>query len=139
MPAKWLIKSEPCCYSFADLRRDKQTVWDGVSNSLALRNLRAMRRGDLALVYHTGKEKSVVGLAEITSDPYADPKLNDPRFIVVDIKARHPLPRRVTLQEVKQEPRLSNLDLVRLPRLSVSPVSDPHWAILMKLAGEPSE
>ncbi|MGH9396330.1 MAG: EVE domain-containing protein [Terriglobia bacterium] len=135
MPAKWLLKSDPDCYSFADLSRDKQTVWDGVSNNLALKNLRAARRGDLALIYHTGDEKCLVGLAEIMSEPYPDPKQKDPKLAVVDLEAREALPRRITLDEVKKQSALGGFALVRLPRLSIMPVTEEQWKILMKLAG----
>lgn len=134
MPAKWLFKSDPECYSFGDLRRDKRTVWDGVSNNLALKNLRAARRGDLALIYHSGKEKCLVGLAEIVSGPYPDPEREDQRFAVVEIEAREALPRRVTLEEVKKQPALTDFALVRMPRLSIMPVTGAQWKTLMNLA-----
>jgi predicted RNA-binding protein with PUA-like domain len=132
--AKWLLKSDPQDYSFEDLRRAGKTVWDGVSNNLALKNLRAMRRGDLAIIYHTGEERTAVGIAEIVSDPYPDPKKKDPRLVVVDLKAKGQLRRPVSLDEIKKQPALAGFDLVRLPRLSVMPVSDAQWAALMALA-----
>lgn len=131
---KWLFKSDPEYYSFADLERDKATVWDGVSNNLALKHLRATRPGDLAFIYHTGDEKAVVGMAEIVSEPYPDPKQKDPKLAVVDIRAREPLTHPVTLQEIKKQPSLRDFYLVRLPRLSVMPVTETQWQILMKLA-----
>lgn len=134
MAAKWLFKSDPEHYSLADLQRDGQTVWDGVSNNLALKNLRSARPGDLVLVYHTGKEKALVGIAEVTSEPYADPKEKDPRLTVVDLKFRELLPRPVTLAEIKKQPALREFQLVRLPRLSIMPVSEPQWTALLKLA-----
>jgi len=132
--AKWLFKSDPDTYSFADLERDGQTVWDGVSNNLALKHLRSARRGDQALIYHTGDEKAVVGLAEVVSDAYADPKQKDPRLVVVDLEARERLARPVSLDEIKKQAALKNFDLVRLPRLSVMPVSEAQWNAIMKLA-----
>jgi predicted RNA-binding protein with PUA-like domain len=132
--AKWLFKSDPDTYSFADLERDGQTVWDGVSNNLALKHLRNARRGDQALIYHTGDEKAVVGLAEITSDPYPDPKQKDSRLVVVDLEARERLARPVSLDEIKKQAALKDFDLVRLPRLSVMPVSEAQWNAIMKLA-----
>lgn len=135
MPGRWLFKSDPEHYSFADLQRDRKTVWDGVSNNLALKHLRATRPGDSVLIYHTGDEKRLAGLAEVVSEPYPDPKQNDPRLAVVDIEARKPLPRPVTLEVVKQQASLRGFDLVRLPRLSVMPVSEAQWKTLMKLAG----
>ena len=134
MGAKWLFKSDPDTYSFADLERDGQTVWDGVSNNLALKHLRSVRRGDQALIYHTGDEKAVVGLAEVVSDAYADPKQKDPRLVVVDLEARERLARPVSLDEIKKQAALKNFDLVRLPRLSVMPVSEAQWNAIVKLA-----
>jgi len=131
---KWLFKSDPDTYSFADLERDGKTVWDGVSNNLALKHLRSVRQGDQALIYHTGDEKAVVGLAEVVSDAYADPKQKDPRLVVVDLEARERLARPVSLDEIKRQAALKNFDLVRLPRLSVMPVSEAQWNAIMKLA-----
>ena len=135
MAAYWLFKSDPEHYGFSDLVREGHTVWDGVSNNLALKNLRAARPGDTALIYHTGGEKCIVGAAEITSEPYPDPKQKNPRLVVVNVKALHPLPRPVPLDEIKKEHTLQNFDLVRLPRLSVMPVSNSQWQTLMQLAG----
>ena len=134
MSAKWLFKSDPDTYSFADLERDGRTVWDGVSNNLALKHLRSARRGDQALIYHTSDEKAVVGLAEVVSDAYADPKQKDPRLVVVDLEARERLARPVSLDEIKKQAALKNFDLVRLPRLSVMPVSEAQWNAIVKLA-----
>lgn len=130
---KWLLKSDPETYSFADLERDGRTRWDGVSNNLALKHLRNIRKGDTALVYHTGEERALVGTAEVVSDPYPDPKQKDPRLVVVDIKAGSRLPRPVPLDEIKRQPGFENFDLVRLPRLSVMPVSEAQWQELMRL------
>jgi predicted RNA-binding protein with PUA-like domain len=135
MVAKWLFKSDPDHYSFSDLQREGRTVWDGVSNNLALKHLRTVRRGDLALIYHTGDEKAIVGIAEVTSDPYPDPKQKDPRRVVVDVRAHEALPHPVTLEEIKQQASLRDFDLVRLPRLSVMPVSEAQWKVLTRLAG----
>lgn len=132
--AYWLLKTEPSEYSYADLEREKQTVWSGVSNNLALQHLRRMRMGDLAIIYHTGSEKAAVGVAEVGSDPYADPKLNDPKRVVVDIKSRHPLNRLVPLSEMKSHGKLKDFELVRNSRLSVMPVSAEIWKIIMKLS-----
>jgi predicted RNA-binding protein with PUA-like domain len=122
--AKWLLKSDPEEYSFDDLLRDKGTVWDGVSNNLALKHLRTIRCGDLAFIYHSGQERAVVGVAEIRRDPYPDPKQQDPRRIVVELQAKEKLLRPVTLAEIKKHSALKGFDLVRLPRLSVMPVKD---------------
>ncbi len=132
--AKWLFKSDPDTYSFEHLERDGKTVWDGVSNNLALKHLRSVRSGDEILIYHTGDEKAIVGLAEAASDPYPDPKQNDPRLTVVDIKAVKRLPGSVSLSEVKQTPALKDFALVRMARLSVMPVSEEQWKLLMEMA-----
>jgi len=135
MPQYWLLKTEPSDYSYADLSRDGKTVWDGVSNNLALKHLRNIKVGDLAFIYHTGKERVLVGIAEVISDPYPDPKRNDPKLAVVDVKAREELPQSVSLAEVKAEPEFSDFPLVRLPRLSVMPVTSPQWNRLLAMAG----
>lgn len=136
MAAKWLFKSDPDHYGYNDLVRDRRTVWDGVSNNLALKNLRAARAGDMVLIYHTGKEKRLAGTAEVVSDPYVDPKQKDPKLAVVDIEARRALAHGVALQEIKRQAELADFALVRFPRLSVMPVTEPQWRLLMKLSGE---
>jgi predicted RNA-binding protein with PUA-like domain len=138
MAAKWLLKSDPEHYSFSDLERDGQTVWDGISNNLALKNLRNVRRGDLVLVYHTGKERAAVGLAEAASDPYPDPQQKAARLVVIDLRAKGKLARPVSLEEIRKSSALKNFDLVRLPRLSVMPVSDNQWTTILAMAGKKS-
>lgn len=139
MAGRWLLKSDPEHYSFGDLTRDGQTVWDGVSNNLALKHLRAMRRGDLAIIYHTGEERAAVGIAEVMSEPYPDAKKKDPRLVVVDLRAREPLARPVTLEEMKHQEALKDFDLLRLPRLSVMLVSEAQWRAILALAkGRPA-
>src|SRR5213080_3897755 len=101
MPGYWIVKTEPSTYSFDDLARQKTAVWDGVKNNLALKHLRSMRPGDQVLVYHTGDEKAVVGVAEVTRAAYPDPKQKDPKLAVVDLKARERLPRAVPLAEIR--------------------------------------
>jgi predicted RNA-binding protein with PUA-like domain len=130
----WLLKTEPSTYSFADLERDKKAVWDGVSNALALKHLRSMKRGDLAFIYHTGDEKQIVGVAEVTRDPYPDPKEKDARLVVVDLRPRERLKRPVTLSEVKADGEFLDFELVRIGRLSVMPVSESRWKKLVKMA-----
>ena len=119
MPNHWLLKTEPSTYSWADLERDKTAVWDGVSNPVALRNLAAMKVGDDALIYHTGDEKSVVGLARVTKAAYADPKAKDPKLLVVDLAPVKRLSRSVTLAEIKADAQFRESPLVRQGRLSV--------------------
>ena len=132
--AYWLLKSEPDVYSYADLERDRQTIWDGVNNNLALKHIRTMQIGDLALIYHTGDERRAMGIAEVVSIPYVDPKLDDPKRAVVDVKALKPLPKPVTLTEIKKDPDFEGFDLIRISRLSVVPVSELHWQKILKLA-----
>ena len=134
--SSWILKSEPSTYSFEHLVRDKRATWDGVSNPQALNNIRSMKKGDRVLIYHSGEGKCCVGLAEIASDPYADPKKNDPRLAVVDIIPKKAITRQVTLAEIKANPKLKDLKIVRQPRLSVIPVPDAAWEELMKMAGE---
>ena len=130
----WLLKTEPSVYSYADLQREGRTIWDGVTNNLALRYLRSMKKGDRAFIYHTGKEKALVGVAEVMSRPYADPEGEDPKIVVVDVKAREKLSRAVPLAEVKADSVFSDFKLVRLPRLSVMPVSQAQWRRLLSMA-----
>lgn len=130
----WLMKSDPETYSFADLERDGQTRWDGISNNLALKHLRSAHKGDAVLVYETGEAKAVVGLAEVASEPYPDPKQKDLRLVVVDLKAGRRLSRPVTLSELKQQASLKDFYLVRMPRLSVMPVTDAQWKTILDLA-----
>jgi predicted RNA-binding protein with PUA-like domain len=135
MAAKWLFKSDPEHYSFSDLERDGKTVWDGISNNLALKHLRNVRRGDKVVVYHSGDERAAVGLAEAASDPYPDPKQKAPRLVVVDLLAKEKFPQPVSLDAIKKSSALKNFDLVRLPRLSVMPVSEPQWNAILAMAG----
>lgn len=130
----WLLKTEPSSYSWDDLVQDRRAVWDGVKNPLALKYLRSAKKGDAVLVYHTGDEKAVVGLAELASDPYPDPKKKDEKLVVVDLVPRLPLGRPVTLASMKANPRLAGFDLLRLPRLSVIPVSEEHSEEILRMA-----
>ena len=132
--ARFLVKTEPSTYSFADLQRDKRTVWDGVSNPVALKHLATIRQGDTVVVYHTGDEKAAVGLAKAASDPYPDPKLKDAKRPVVELEADQPLPAPVTLAQVKADAALAGSDLARLPRLSVMPLTEAQFQKLLRLA-----
>ena len=133
MANSWLLKTEPSTYSFDDLVRDKRTTWDGVSNPVALSHLRTMRKGDQAFVYHTGAEKAIVGLARIAGDPRPDPKLADPRLVVVDLEPVRALRRPVSLAAVKADRRFADFALVRISRLSVMPVSADFWKALLAM------
>jgi predicted RNA-binding protein with PUA-like domain len=126
----WLLKTEPDCYSYDDLEKDKKTVWDGVGNNLALKYLRQMKKGDRALIYHTGDQKAAVGIADVVSDPYPDPKENDPKLAVVDLKPSKRLSSPVTLAQVKSDERLKDFLLVKMSRLSVMPVTEEQWKLL---------
>jgi predicted RNA-binding protein with PUA-like domain len=132
--AYWLLKSEPHVYSYADLERDGTTVWDGVNNNLALKHIRTMLPKDLALIYHTGEERRAMGIAEVISPAYVDPKLNDPKRAVVDVSAVKGLPQPVSLAQIKQDPSFEGFDLIRISRLSVVPVSEVHWQRILELA-----
>lgn len=131
----YLLKTEPESYSYADLVRDQGTVWDGVANNAALKFLREIQPGDQALIYHTGDERQAVGLAEITSAAYPDPRGTDPKLVVVDLRPLRELPRPVTLAMIKADPFFADFALVRQGRLSVVPVSPAQWARLMEMAG----
>lgn len=133
--AAWLFKTEPSDYAFADLLRDKRVVWEGVSNALALIHLRGVQKGDVIVIYHTGAEKSAVGLAVATGPSYADPKLGDPKRAVVDLKPGKALPNPVALATFKTDSVLRTTELVRNSRLSVMPLTDAHLARVLQLAG----
>jgi len=128
--AYWLMKTDPDTYSYADLERDKKTVWDGVANNLALIHMREMKKGDLALIYHSGAEKCIVGIAEIASGPYPDPKEDNPKLVVVDVKSKKRLARSIPLSEIKANKALQDFVLVKMGRLSVMPVTEKQWDLL---------
>jgi predicted RNA-binding protein with PUA-like domain len=132
--SSWLLKTEPSVYSYDTLERDGHAVWDGVTNNLALKHLRTMKKGDLAFIYHSGEEKAVVGIASITSNAYPDPKSKDEKLVVIDIKPKERLKHPVALSEIKQVKNLASFELVRLPRLSVMPVSLQVWSHLIKMS-----
>ncbi len=130
--AYWLFKEEPDHYSFADLQRDGSTVWDGITNALALQNLRKVRRGDRVFYYHTGKEKAVVGEMRVTSNPRtAD---DDPKAVSVAVAPVRLLRRAVTLAEIKGDKTFADWDLVRISRLSVVPVTPDQWRRVLELS-----
>jgi predicted RNA-binding protein with PUA-like domain len=134
--AYWLLKTEPDSYAWDDLVRDKSTVWEGVSNALALKHIRSMKKGDLALVYHTGDERAAVGIAEVKSAPYADPKEDDDRLAVVDLKPKKKLANPVGLDVIKADKVFEGWDLLRIGRLSVVPVPEKMWQRILKLSEE---
>jgi predicted RNA-binding protein with PUA-like domain len=126
----WLLKTEPSSYSYSDLEKEGKTVWDGVKNPAALRNLREMKAGDRAVVYHTGDEKAAVGIAEVTKEFYRDPKGRYPALVVVDLKAVARLPRPVPLAEMKASPLFKESPIVRQGRLSVVPLTAAQWKFI---------
>lgn len=132
----WLVKSEPNKYSWDQLVKDKQTFWDGVRNYAARINLRAMKKGDEVLFYHSNEGMEIVGIAKIAKEAYQDPTTEDDAWVVVDLKPVKKLKQPVTLAAVKADKRLSEMALVRLGRLSVQPVTDEEWKIVMEMAGE---
>ena len=133
MPQHWILKTEPSDYSFADLQRDRRTRWSGVSNPVALKHLRSMAPGDEVMIYHTGDEKRIVGLARVAGAPYADPDAGDERMTVVDVSAGEPIAKPVTLAAIKADAAFAELALVRQGRLSVVPVPAPLWKRLLEL------
>lgn len=134
MATRWLFKTEPSVYSYQQLVKDKKTVWDGVANNLALKNLRDIKKGELIFIYHTGDEKQAVGIAQALGGAYPDPSKKDPKLLVVDIEPVKALPKPVTLAEVKADKKLANFDLVRNSRLSVMKVTDEQWEIMEGMA-----
>lgn len=137
--ALWLFKQEPSCYGFDDLERDGTTIWDGVANALARKNLRLAKVGDRVLFYHTGKEKAVVGEMKIVGEPTPDPKSDDPQSVVVKVKVVRRLKQPVSLATIKADKLLAKWDLVRLPRLSVVAVSEEQWKRIEELAKDNRE
>ena len=132
--AYWLLKTEPDCYAWDNLVQDKKTAWDGVTNALALKHIRTMKKGDLALIYHTGNERAAVGVAEITSAPYPDPKEEDEKMAVVDLKPKKKLAQPVGLDVIKADKTFAGWDLLRISRLSVVPVPEAMWKRIAALA-----
>lgn len=130
--AHWLMKSEPGTYSWSDLVRDGSTEWDGVRAPAARLHLKAMKRGDEAYFYHSGNERSVIGVMRVTREAAPDPK--DPDWVSVAVEPVRELARPVTLKQVKADPRLGRMELVRQSRLSVSPVRDEEWKAVLELA-----
>jgi len=129
----WILKTEPSSYSFDRLAEEKTAVWDGVSNPVALRNIRAMRKGDRVCIYHTGDEKACVGLATVASAPYPDPKAKDPKRVVVELKAEKRLAKPVTLAAIKADVAFAEMALVRQGRLSVVPATAAQWMRIMEM------
>ncbi len=134
--AYWLVKSEPFKYSWDQLVQDKQTHWDGVRNYAARNNLKAMKKGDAVLFYHSNEGVEIVGIAKVAKEAYQDPTTKEAAWVVVDLKPFKKLKNPVTLVQVKADKRLANMDLVRLGRLSVQTVKEEEWKLVMEMAGE---
>ncbi|HEY9362880.1 MAG TPA: EVE domain-containing protein [Chitinophagaceae bacterium] len=134
--AYWLVKSEPFKYSWDQFVKDKKTFWDGVRNYAARINLKAMKKGDEVLFYHSNEGKEIVGIAKVIKEFYQDPTTEDDAWVVVDLKPQKKLKQAVSLDAIKKDKRLTNMALVRLGRLSVQPVTDEEWKIVMEMAGE---
>jgi predicted RNA-binding protein with PUA-like domain len=128
----WLVKEEPENYSYSQFAADKTTVWAGVRNPVAQRNLREMKKGDRVFFYHTGKEKAVIGTATVSKTSYPDPKADN--LVVVELAAGKALKRPVTLKEIKADKRFATMPLVRIARLSVQPVTDEQWEWIEELS-----
>ena len=126
----WLVKEEPENYSYATFVNDRTTVWAGVRNPVAQRNLREMKKGDRVFFYHTGKEKAIIGTATVSKTAYPDPKDKTGNLVVVELAAGKPLERPVTLAEIKADKRFADMPLARIPRLSVQPVTDDQWNMI---------
>ena len=135
----WLIKSEPFKYSWDQFVSDGRTFWDGVRNYTARNNLRAMKKGDQAFFYHSNEGLAIVGIAEVAKEAYQDPTTTDSNWVVVDFKPVGPMKRPVTLAEIKAEPSLKNMDLVRLSRLSVGAVKEKEFKKVMAMAESQSK
>ena len=132
----WLVKSESSVYGWEQLVKDKKTSWDGVRNYAARNHLKAMKKGDEVLFYHSNEWMEIVGIAKVDKEFYQDPTTEDTNWVAVDLKPVKKLKKPVTLSQIKADKRLQEMALVRLGRLSVQPVTEKEWKIIMELAGE---
>ncbi|RFM25855.1 EVE domain-containing protein [Deminuibacter soli] len=132
----WLIKSEPFKYSWDQMVKDGVTFWDGVRNYQARNNLRSMKKGDKLFFYHSNEGMEIVGIVQVAKEAYQDPTTDDTNWVVVDVKPVKKLKKPVSLVQMKADERLANFALIRQGRLSVCPVTDEEWKIIMELAGE---
>jgi predicted RNA-binding protein with PUA-like domain len=135
MTGYWLVKSEPEAFSWDQQVANRVEPWTGVRNHMAKNNLKAMRKGDLAFFYHSNVGKQIVGIVEVAREAYPDPTAGDGNWVCVDMKAVRPLPRPVTLADIKADPNLSDIALVRQSRLSVMAISKDHWNKLCRMGG----
>jgi predicted RNA-binding protein with PUA-like domain len=132
----WLIKSEPFKYSWSTFLKDQITFWDGVRNYQARNNLREMRVGEMCLFYHSNEDKQVVGIAEIVKEFYQDPTTDDTNWVVVDVKPVNTLLKPVTLNQIKTDPRLNNIGMIKQPRLSVIKITQLEFNTILELSNE---
>src|SRR5215203_935879 len=133
--AYWLVKSEPSAYSWEQFEKDKQTDWTGIRNFAARLNLRGMKKGDQVLFYHSNEGLEIVGIAKVAKEAYQDPTTDEEAWVVVDLKPVKKLKTPVSLQQIKGEKRLKDMALLRLSRLSVQPVTDEEWKVVMDMSG----
>jgi predicted RNA-binding protein with PUA-like domain len=133
--AYWLIKSEPEVYGWDQLVKDKQTRWDGIRNYAARNHLRSMKKGDQIFFYHSNKGTEIVGIATVSREHYQDPSTTETAWLAVDIKPMKKLKTPVSLDQIKKEKKLSQMALVRIGRLSVQPVTEEEWYLVMKMGG----
>ncbi|MBD0376597.1 MAG: EVE domain-containing protein [Flavisolibacter sp.] len=134
--AYWLVKSEPNTYGWEQFEKEGRTFWDGVRNYAARIHLKAMRKGDKVLFYHSNEGLEIVGIAQVVKEAYQDPTTDDTAWVAVDLKPVKKLKKPVSLAEIKENKQLHNMALLRLSRLSVQPVTEEEWGIIMKMAGE---
>ena len=132
----WLVKSEPSAYSWEQLQKDKVTEWTGVRNYAARNHLKSMKKGDKVLFYHSNEGLEIVGIAQVVKESYQDPTTDETAWVAVSIKPDKALKKPVSMEAIKREKRLKDMALVRIGRLSVQPVTEKEWAIIMELAGE---
>jgi predicted RNA-binding protein with PUA-like domain len=137
--AHWLIKSEPEVYSWDQLKKDKQTRWDGIRNYAARNHLKAMKKGDDLFFYHSNKGTEIVGIASVAKEAYPDPSSTNPAWFAIDVKPVKKLVKPVSLEQIKKDKKLAAMALVRIGRLSVQPVTEEEWQIIMKMGGMESE
>ena len=132
----WLVKSEPSTYSYEQLEKEGNTVWNGVRNYAARLHLRGMKKGDEVLYYHSMEDLEIVGIAKVSKEAYQDPTTEDDKWVAVDLKPYKKLKKPVSLEQVKKDKRLKEMALVRISRLSVQPVTEKEWKVIMDMAGE---
>jgi predicted RNA-binding protein with PUA-like domain len=134
--AHWLVKSEPSAYSWDQLEKDKQTIWDGIRSYAARNHLRAMKKGDEVLFYHSNEGLEIVGIAKVKKEAFQDPSTDEDAWVAVELQPHKKLKKPVNMVKIKADKRLKDMALVRIGRLSVQPVTDKEWNAIMELAGE---